>query len=506
MKVQRHRSARLTNAPVALLVALCGALLVLFPGHLLAHAIFPTVQDISPRPAMGPGNWAMTATFGLLFGKGAGKQIDWVCEAAYTSDSQGLDASIVALSDDSMWVTSDGKGFSSVDGGCSWQPFFGTTGATYVHGVHRQAGGGGLWLSAVVGTTGQTSQIWHRDTKTGTWSERYKSNEVQLRELYLAASNPDHAVAIGPLHADPKTHLVIRTENAGKTWHQHVVKGPPGTLFLLPMHPSDPKLLLLLSVAEIDGIDIQSIWRSDDGGENFSQVFKLKPLLDIQDAVWLPDAPTPVLLVGGLTAGLWRSTDAGLAFEKIEKPSKEAADIPEIGCLRYLEGKVFACTNNDVDHCAIMSSEDHGQTWKCAFCFNAIDGPLQCATAGGPDKICVEPWAKLSKDKIPSHGKPCDDEPGNPRTGDAGGSGPTPADAGGTGDIDGGVSADVDDNDAAPGETDAADLDADSGSAGPVEPGCGCSTTTAEDTTPPWTLMLMAMAVIVARRHRRSRL
>jgi uncharacterized repeat protein (TIGR01451 family) len=127
------------------------------------------------------------------------------------------------------------------------------------------------------------------------------------------------------------------------------------------------------------------IWRSTNGGQNWSHVNDV-PLTISRDVTYDPQDASILIATGqylGRTAelgGIWRSTDGGASW------SKPATSIP--GCTTETSAWGIAIPNDPVEHtnvfvgttCGIAMSDDSGATWSHVDPCDALDAGF-CAAA-----------------------------------------------------------------------------------------------------------------------------
>lgn len=358
----------------------------------LGHSLYPGVQAIVSRPGETKGDWLMAATFGMLRTTDGGDTANWICEEAYVADTGSIDATVAVLSDGTWLVTTDGHAFTSTDDGCNWSKLEGVPEDTWFYGIWQDEGAlDALWAVAVVG--GKTHHLMRRDPKTGKWTSKWSSGPLHVKRLVLRGQR------LAALAADPAGAgaLLLWSEDGGQTITSKAIKNIQGELWLAPLHPTRPELLVLRA----NKSEEYRIWRSTNGGETWQQALKLKLKQDLQTATWLADEATPTLLVAGLVGGLWRSTDSGESFKKVK-------DAPQIGCFVHPDGLLLACTNNYYDLASLMRSDDGGQTWAPLSCFNKIGGPLTCASESAVAGLCPAGWPQLAEQKSFYPGLACD--------------------------------------------------------------------------------------------------
>ena len=390
------------------LMALTAMVAMVPIGEVGAHSEFPTIQSMVSIDDKQQGHWLLATTFGLLDTIDAGKTVQWRCEAAYGKDSPAMDASLVRLPG-GLLVATGGKLFASKDGGCNWSAVTGSLGDRWVWQVQRtDAQPKNAWM--VAAKPGQTQSIWRGDPFASDGLKPvYQTQEHELRRLRFAASKPGTIRALAWLKGQVTETSLLASDDDGKTWALKKLTGVPGFLQLLPIHPDNPGILHVHAIND----DIHhSVWRSSNDGKSFDKVLALKPIVTLQAGIWQAGVGGPVLLVGGLTGGLWRSVDGGQHFEAV-------ANAPQIGCLARLDDGLYACSNPYIDGPALMRSDDAGLSWSAVLCFDTIDGPRTCNGAQSVEAACTEEWPELAKKLQFSNEGACGS--GQAGQGDAGG-------------------------------------------------------------------------------------
>ena len=155
---------------------------------------------------------------------------------------------------------------------------------------------------------------------------------------------------------------LMRSDDAGVTWDE-VWKRYHFHGFAV--HPEDPDLLLLGSVAQGVWADTSAhVYRSEDGGETWGDSSTGLPESEASAHVirYWPGNSDVVILgtykggdvshATGEGVGLWRSADGGETWSQV------APDAQDIAALAEADGRMFAGTED-----GILVSEDEGLTW-----------------------------------------------------------------------------------------------------------------------------------------------
>ena len=180
---------------------------------------------------------------------------------------------------------------------------------------------------------------------------------------------------------------VWKTTDGGATWA--ALTESLGTLACgsLAMDPSNPNTLYLGLGDAFDGTGLGLV-KSIDGGATWSAPVYLGASTQIQQVILAPGNPSVVL--AATDAGLYRSTDAGAKFTKVNIETGQAGE-PLIWTIASTGGTGFAlaleaapaATSGTTDGQAWYST-DNGASWTRAAGFTTASGVGRAALASAP--------------------------------------------------------------------------------------------------------------------------
>jgi hypothetical protein len=174
------------------------------------------------------------------------------------------------------------------------------------------------------------------------------------------------------------------SQDAGETWERITTTLPLeyadwyGDVFAVASHPSTPgRVLAGLTIAPPgsawwlpDAIGL--IYASDDYGRSWTHIGPTEPISTIVDIAF--DAVDPNLVyVATYGSGMWKSGDGGATWQAAAQPDG-LAQTDQIAVHPTLSSHIVLATSNELNHPALYSSQDAGETWT--FLTNEVGVPL----------------------------------------------------------------------------------------------------------------------------------
>lgn len=359
----------------------------------------PGTSTISFRPGAN-NEIAAGMTFGLLFSKDSGATWQWMCEDAigyggmYDPDYvYTADGSLFATTFDGLQVSRDGCTFTN--------PF----GKKFVSTVSQDSDGN-IYFGAADGmspTNPGDAKI-YRSTDGGTTFLPMAGSPGIVNDwwqsLEAAPSNPERVYLSGYRFVpDPnggtgkvKQFLFFRSNNGGAMWTEFaptdIVTMPNSTIEIAGISHTNPDLVFA-RVKLADNSISDAIWRSTDGGENWTRV------LDKGGSIAFLVRKTGQLVAATQALGSVVSNNDGAMWTELVNP-------PHINCLAENEaGELWACTQNfgsmgsPSDNFGIMKTRDLA-TWTGVLKFQDIKEPVSCADGTVQKNRCDgELWCGL---------------------------------------------------------------------------------------------------------------
>ncbi len=229
--------------------------------------------------------------------------------------------------------------------------------------------GGGVWRTTNAGITWEN--LSDRDFKAGS-----------VGAVTVAPSDPN-VIYVGMGSACPRGNVSIgdgmyRSTDAGTSW-QHIGLERAGAISRVRVHPDDPNVLWVGVLGQIFGSNPErGIFRSTDGGDTWQHVLSISDDAGVADleldpfnprvlyaAVWRVERKPWTLIDGSDEGGLFRSTDGGDTWERLEGglPTGVLGRIG-VSASPARRGRLWTIITAAEGRGGIFRSEDHGDTWK----------------------------------------------------------------------------------------------------------------------------------------------
>ena len=232
------------------------------------------------------------------------------------------------------------------------------------------AAGGGVWKTTNAGTT------WN-NVSDGFF------NVGTIGAIGVSQSDPNViyvGTGEGPIRGvtTASGDGVYKSTDAGKTW-KHIGLPKAGQIPKLRVHPTNPDIAYVAAQGNIWGKNEErGIYRTTNGGDTWEHVLKIDPQVGGGDLVMDPTNPrilyasmwengrTPwYILSGGEKGGIWKTTDGGDTWNKLEgglptKIGKVGIDVSASN-----PDRIYAVIEGDMytDDGGVYRSEDAGTTW-----------------------------------------------------------------------------------------------------------------------------------------------
>lgn len=170
---------------------------------------------------------------------------------------------------------------------------------------------------------------------------------------------------------------VYKSDDAGATWH-HIGLDLSRHISNVEIHPSNPDLIYVaVQGAQYGPSKERGIYRSEDGGATWENVLyvsqttgaaslsmdKNNPRI-LYAALWDHQRSPWQMRSGGANSGLYKSTDGGDHWTRLEKGLPEEFGKAGISVSRANSSLVFANIEAEGSAAGVYRSEDGGSTWK----------------------------------------------------------------------------------------------------------------------------------------------
>ncbi|HUY55702.1 MAG TPA: hypothetical protein VMV23_11160 [Candidatus Nanopelagicaceae bacterium] len=231
--------------------------------------------------------------------------------------------------------------------------------------------GGGVWRTTDAGNSWRNISDGHL-------------NSVSVGALAVAASDPQ-VIYVGTGEACPRNDViqgdgVYRSTDGGRSW-QH--RGLSETLQIarVRVSPRDPDLVYVAALGDIFGpSDARGIYRSQDGGQSWTQVLPGGPQAGAADLWMAPNNPRLLYATlwearrepwgfssGGPGSRLFRSTDGGDTWTDLtNRPGLPKALLGRMGVAAAPSrpDRVWAVIEAAEQEGGLFRSEDQGASWE----------------------------------------------------------------------------------------------------------------------------------------------
>ncbi|NAY92579.1 glycosyl hydrolase [Muricauda sp. JGD-17] len=229
--------------------------------------------------------------------------------------------------------------------------------------------GGGIWKTTDDGITWKN--ISDGQLKTGT-----------VGDITVSESDPNLIVVGMGEHAarGVMTSMgdgVYKSTDAGKTW-KHIGLDETRHISDVIIHPKNPNILFVAAQgAQYGPSEQRGIYRSTDGGENWERVLfidentgasslsmDMKNPLILYAALWQHRRYPWTMESGGPSSGIYKSTDGGTTWKKLEKGLPKEFGKAGVSVSRANPDLVFAVIEAEDEKGGVYKSVDAGKTWK----------------------------------------------------------------------------------------------------------------------------------------------
>ncbi|MDJ0633128.1 MAG: hypothetical protein QNJ34_08050 [Xenococcaceae cyanobacterium MO_188.B29] len=248
--------------------------------------------------------------------------------------------------DQTLFIHSPTEGglLKSEDGGKSWK--------IIVKGLNNKYGLSSLDISSQFPKTLFLSSlgdgIYKSQDKGTSWSQ--VNQGLETLNINLVSISPDSSDVV--LAAGTKQGL-YKTKNGGKSWYP-IIDGDSkitAIAFFPKQHDS-------IVIGDRQGI----LYKSNDEGESWNQVFTLPQSEPIRTIVISPNFPSDkTFFVGTEKGGIFKTVDGGISFQEVNEGLSDRAILSLAISPNYgTDSTVFASTWQG----GVFHSNDRGNTWR----------------------------------------------------------------------------------------------------------------------------------------------
>ncbi len=207
-------------------------------------------------------------------------------------------------------------------------------------------------------------------------------NTGTVGAIAVAESNPNIVVAGMGEHAarGVMTSMgdgVYKSSDAGKTW-MHVGLDYTRHISDVIIHPSNPEIMFIAAQGAQYGPSIdRGVYMSSDGGQNWKQTLFVNEItgcsslsmdmnnpLILYASMWQHERKPWTIQSGGENSAIYKSTDGGITWKKLEKGLPKAFGKSGISVSRANSEVVYAVIEAEGEKGGVYKSKDAGKTWN----------------------------------------------------------------------------------------------------------------------------------------------
>ncbi len=226
--------------------------------------------------------------------------------------------------------------------------------------------------------------VWKTTNGGGSWTSLFDKEAVSSIGAIAVSPSDPNVVYVGTGEACIRGNLshgdgVYKSTDAGKTWTNVGLKDTRQIGALL-VHPKNPDLVYVAALGHVYGPNAErGVFRSRDGGRSWEKVLfrddKTGAIALSMDpgnpsilfaALWEAGRTPWSLTSGGSGSGLYRSTDGGSTWKKVEGKGWPEVVLGKIGVsVSGGDGRrVYAMVEAADEKGGLYRSDDGGESWK----------------------------------------------------------------------------------------------------------------------------------------------
>ena len=200
--------------------------------------------------------------------------------------------------------------------------------------------------------------------------------------IAVAPSDPN-VIYVGTGSGCPRGNIstgdgIYRSTDAGKTW-THLGLRHAGQIPKIRVHPNNPDIVYAAALGHIFGSNEErGVYRSTDGGGSWERILYIDEetgffqiAMDVNNprilyaSAWRVERKPWSLISGNENGGIWKSTDAGDTWEKLEGglPTGLIGKI-DVTVSPANSDRVWALIEAEGERGGLYRSDDAGDTWR----------------------------------------------------------------------------------------------------------------------------------------------
>jgi photosystem II stability/assembly factor-like uncharacterized protein len=371
-----------------------------------ANGRYPAGKQVVFDPT-DPNHFIVSATFGILESRDAGKTFSWACDSALGLPDQ-QDGMFAITSAGTTVAATLYTGVRTSNDGCSFRSAPDLEGYIVSDlSLSRSSPHELLAIALRRAIEGRyDAQIVRSDDDGYSWTKRGATLPVDFQPLTIdiAPTDVERVYLSGILgSADGAPSILLRSSDRGLTFTSSAIPDTSGSryAFIAGVHPLDPDTVYL-RVADPDGT---VLWASNDAGVTFRKLFTgTGALLGFAIS---PDGN--VMAFGGPKDGLWVGRGDGTDFRR-------QSDVRP-NCLGFGAGALHVCTDSKQAGFSVGRSQDQGVTFEPLLRFDSLCGNVTCGKESQVGMLCPNDWETTA----PVIGTTCRPDAGSVSTAEDGG-------------------------------------------------------------------------------------
>ncbi|MEM6702515.1 MAG: glycosyl hydrolase [Acidobacteriota bacterium] len=247
--------------------------------------------------------------------------------------------------------------------------------------------------TAVSGVLGDPLTYYFGGTGGGVWKTSDAGNNwTNITDGYMGvgaigsiavADSDPNVIYVGTGSTAPRGNIsngdgIYVSTDAGKTWRHSGLKDG-GQIGKIRVHPTNPDVAWAAVLGNIFGPNEErGIYRTQDGGKTWEKILYLNERTGFVDisidatnprilyaAAWRAERKPWTLISGGEVGGMWKTTDGGDNWTKLEKGLPDGL-IGKIGVVvsPANPNRVWAMIEADQSKGGVYRSDDAGESWR----------------------------------------------------------------------------------------------------------------------------------------------